>query len=94
MGLRVWEFWGEAGEAGDSDEGDGEEEEGCGDELEVAVPQVFKDQLDGDQGEGGVGDPGEFSAAPTGAGKTDGEREGAGDQGADEGDVVDIGREA
>jgi hypothetical protein len=51
-------------ESRNKDEGYGVEEDGCGDELGVALAEVFEEELGGDGGEGCVGEPNEFIAAP------------------------------
>jgi hypothetical protein len=57
------------GEAGDSHEGEGDENNGGSDEFHAAVAEVFEDKFDGDQRDGHVGDAEHGGLAPARAGE-------------------------
>src|ERR1017187_8101522 len=90
LGFGGW-WWGgaggSAGEARDEDQGDGVEEDGSGDELRMTLAQVLEEQLGGDQREGGVGEPYQFDALPARPQAGQRQRQRAGGERPDDGDV-------
>ena len=79
------------GQARNRNEGEGKEEDGSGDEGEMALSQVFKEQLDGNQRQRGISDAGEFDTTPTSTGKGQRKCDRAEDECAQESDGMGLG---
>jgi hypothetical protein len=80
-----------SGEAGGCNQRESKDEDGRSDEAEVAVAEVFKEELGGDEDQCGIGDPVELSALNASTRKGQGKREDRDDKRADEGQMMGAG---